>query len=108
MLLQRPLYNKSDYATLKRGMMEASDDNRDVPRDKRAAFVRLAERRTLAVLDKVRILSNLSNRHVYEFYEEDVAEIFDAIQRELDLARTKFAATQRRRPEFSLSRKPGS
>jgi hypothetical protein len=102
------LYNKDDYADFEGLMTEVTDENREIPRDKRAAFVRLAERRTLAVLDKIRILSNLSNRHVYDFYEEDVAEIFDAIQRELDLARTKFAATQRRRPEFSLSRKPGS
>jgi hypothetical protein len=89
-------------------MMAEPEDHTPVARDKRAAFVRLAERRTLAVLEKIRILSNLSNHHLYEFYEDDVSEIFDAIQHELDTARTKFTTTRRRRPEFSLSRKPSA
>ena len=93
--------NTGVYAIM--SVMEAQGSSRD--QEKRAAFVRLAEKRTLAVLERVRILSNLSNHHVYEFYEEDVTEIFDAIQRELDVAQTKFVARHRRRPEFRLSKK---
>jgi hypothetical protein len=70
--------------------------------DKRSAFVRLAEKRTLAVMDKVRILSNLSNRNLYEYDDDDVNEIFGAIEEEIRLARNKFATSQRRRPRFKL------
>jgi len=65
--------------------------------------VRLAEKRTNAVLDRIRILGNLSNKSVYAFSEEDVEEIFSAIATELERARSRFASTQRGRPEFRLS-----
>jgi hypothetical protein len=73
-------------------------------RDKRAAFVRLAEKRTTSVLQRIRVLSNLSNKHLYEYSEEDVAAIFEAIDEELRLARMKFAAGQRGRPAFRFPR----
>lgn len=69
---------------------------------KRASFVRLAEKRTMAVMEKLRILSNLANRNVYEYSEEDVRQIFQAIEEELRTARNRFETTQRRRPEFKL------
>lgn len=85
--------------------MEFDSSSQGAAGAKRANFVRLAERRTLAVLEKIRILSNLSNHHVYEFYEDDITEIFDAIEEEIGLARTKFNASRRRKPDFSLSRR---
>ncbi len=87
--------------------MDHEESPHPAARDKRANFVRLAEKRTVAVLHRIRILGNLSNKSVYEFTEADVDEIFDAIQRELDLARSKFIATHRRRPDFRLSRGNG-
>jgi hypothetical protein len=75
----------------------------DRPRDKRGAFIRLAERRTTAILSRIRILSNLANRSVYEYTEADIEQIFAAIERELDLARAKFTAGSRRRPDFRLT-----
>ena len=72
-------------------------------RDKRRAFIRLAEKRTNAVLERIRILGNLSNRNVYAYSEADVDEIFEAITNELELARSRFASTKRRKPEFRLS-----
>jgi len=57
---------------------------------KRDAFLRLAERRTRAVLNRIRILSNCSNPYAYEYTDEDVRKIFDAMEEELRMARAKF------------------
>lgn len=57
---------------------------------KRDAFVRLATRRTTAVIERIRVLSNCANPYAYEYTEEDVKKIFGAIERELRAARTKF------------------
>lgn len=63
---------------------------------KRDAFRRLAEKRTNAVLDKIRVLSNCANPYAYEYSEEDVKKIFGAIERELRLAKLKFENHQKR------------
>jgi hypothetical protein len=71
-----------------------------MPESKREAFRRLAERRTNAVLERVRVLGNLSNPYAYEFSEDDVRAIFSAIDQELRVAKLKFQ-NQRKR-EFKL------
>ena len=68
---------------------------------KRDAFLRLAEKRTQAVLERVRILSNCANPYAYEYNDEDVGKIFDAIESELDVAKGRFERYRRR--EFRLS-----
>ncbi len=70
---------------------------------KRDAFKRLAEKRTNAVLDRIRILGNCANPYAYEYSEDDIRVIFAAIDQELKLARAKFASIQRRR-QFRLGR----
>lgn len=60
-------------------------------------FRRLAERRTNAVLERLRILGNLSNRSAYAYSDEDVRKIFRAIERELRLTRAKFRSFDHRR-----------
>lgn len=67
---------------------------------KREAFRRLAERRTNAVLERVRVLGNLSNPYAYEYSDEDLKAIFGAIDNELRLTKLKFQ-NQRKR-EFKL------
>jgi hypothetical protein len=67
---------------------------------KREAFTRLAERRTNAVLDRIRILGNLSNPYAYEYTEEDARAIFLAIEQELKATKLKFQAGKRK--EFKL------
>jgi hypothetical protein len=76
--------------------------NGDRDTAKRANFIRLAEKRTNAVLEKVRILSNCANTNAYEYSDHDVTKIFSAIEDELKTARAKFATSKR--PEFRLSR----
>jgi hypothetical protein len=67
---------------------------------KREAFVRLASKRTDAVIDRVRVLSNCANPYAYEYTDEDVRKIFSAIEKELRAARAKFQAREQK--SFSL------
>ena len=55
-------------------------------------FRRVAEARTKAVLDKIRLLGNCSNRKLYGYSENDVEKIFNAITRQVREARSKFSA----------------
>ncbi len=57
---------------------------------KRAAFTRLAERRTNKLLDNMRLLGNLSNPHTYSYTDDDVRLMFSAIERELKATRSRF------------------
>ena len=63
---------------------------------KREAFTRLASKRTVSVIERIRVLSNCSNPYAYEFTEEDVKKIFGAIDKELKLARAKFQQNENR------------
>lgn len=71
-----------------------------MPETKREAFLRLATKRTNTVLEKIRILSNCANPYAYEYTNEDVRRMFNAIEQELKLAKAKF--TSHRQREFKL------
>jgi hypothetical protein len=62
-------------------------NNNETPEER---FKRLATSRTNAVLDKLRILGNLSNRQLYSYSEEDIERIFSAINKEVRVIRNKF------------------
>jgi len=70
---------------------------------KQGAYRRLAEKRTNAILDKVRILANLANPYAYEWDGDDVRRVFDAIEEEVRLAKGKFIQAQRSRRQFKLT-----
>jgi hypothetical protein len=70
---------------------------------KHEAFRRLAAERTNAVLEKVRILANCANPYAYEWTDDDVRLIFDAIAREVQDAQTRFELNRRSRGIFSLN-----
>jgi uncharacterized FlaG/YvyC family protein len=55
-----------------------------------ARFKRIATLRTNAVLDKLRVLGNLSNRQVYSYSEEDIDKIFSSINKKVKEVRAKF------------------
>jgi len=63
-------------------------------------FKRLATARTKAVLDKLRLLGNLSNRANYDYSEEEARKIFRAIDEQLRIVKTKFQGKLKR--EFKL------
>ena len=63
-------------------------------------FKRLATQRTNAVLDKLRLLGNLSNKSSYEYSEEDLRKIFSAIDIQLRTIKTRFSGAKKN--EFKL------
>lgn len=67
---------------------------------KREAFKRLAEKRTNAILEKIRIVGNLANRSAYDYSDDDVRKIFSTIEEEVRVVKARFRATERR--EFRL------
>lgn len=63
-------------------------------------FKRLATQRTNAVLEKFRLLGNLSTKANYEYSDEEVNKIFSAI--ESQLRSTKSLFTKGSKKEFRL------
>ena len=50
-------------------------------------FVRLAEARTNKIIDTLQLLGNCANTSVYEYDKAEVNEIFQAIEKELQLTK---------------------
>lgn len=67
---------------------------------KRERFVNVAEARTQAILDKIRILGNCSNRSLYEYSPEEIDKIFKAIQEQLNHTKQRFYRKERRKFEL--------
>lgn len=63
-------------------------------------FKRLAIQRTNVVLEKIRILGNLSNRANYNYTDDQVQKIFYTIDAQLKAAKSRF--TLKKKKEFSL------
>tara|TARA_R110002126_G_scaffold213048_2_gene359537 strand:+ start:372 stop:593 length:222 start_codon:yes stop_codon:yes gene_type:complete len=59
-------------------------------KDKRESFVRLAEGRVNRAVKDIRLIGNLSNRSAYSYTEDDIKKIFRVLQREIELARSRF------------------
>lgn len=68
--------------------------------DKHQRFVRVAERRTNELLEKIRILGNCSNKNTYAYTDEELSLIFAEVERALRTARGRFKPAKRSR--FSL------
>ena len=66
-----------------------TDKNKD-SRDKHEKFLEIAERRASAVIEGIRLLSNLSNKNNYYYEEEEVSKMFAAIQFELRKSKSFF------------------
>ena len=59
-------------------------------RDKRQKFVDLAEARVNKALKDMQLVGNLSNRSAYDYTESDIRKIFQALQKGLDGAKSRF------------------
>lgn len=57
---------------------------------KRQKFVRLAENRTNKILDMIQLLGNLSSPGTYEYSQQDVEKIFNAIDNASKEAKKRF------------------
>ena len=66
-------------------------------------FIRLAEQRVNVILDKMRLLGQLSNRSNYEYTDAQVESIFKAIQKDLNTVKNKFKEGPNGRRRFSLN-----
>ncbi|OGD83585.1 hypothetical protein A2572_04780 [Candidatus Collierbacteria bacterium RIFOXYD1_FULL_40_9] len=69
--------------------------------DKKIRFKRLATYRTNEVLKRLKVLGNCSNRSAYEYNEEDISKIFNAIEKSVRETKAKFHYP-RSRTDFSL------
>ena len=67
---------------------------------RREKFKRLANLRTNAVLEKLRLLGNLSTKSNYEYAEEEVNKIFSAIETQLRTIKALFSGKKKK--EFKL------
>ena len=69
---------------------------------KEQKFVRIAEGRVDAITERIRLLSQLSNRRNYSYTEEQIAKIFRAINRELRSAKEQFTGDSSTKNKFKL------
>ena len=58
--------------------------------NKKENFKKIAENRTNKIIDMISLLGNLSNSSYYEYTDEQIDSIFNAIQDELNKQREKF------------------
>ena len=58
---------------------------------KREKFIRLAEPRTNKIIDMLQLLGNCSNSSAYDYTQQDVDKIFNAIESEVREAKKKFS-----------------
>lgn len=77
--------------------MEKITPSSEHPRDR---FKRLATQRTNAVLKRLKVLGNCSNRNIYEYEEQDIEKIFTEIERKVKEVKAKFHFPKSR--EFKL------
>lgn len=70
-------------------------------KEKEERFLRLAENRTNKIIDMIRLLGNCANKNNYQYTDDQVDKIFKAIEKELDIAKKKYAINQKN-GKFSL------
>lgn len=75
------------------------ENKRETPNEK---FKRIATARTQKIIDMIELLGNCSNTYVYEYSEEEVKKIFDAIDAELKIAKEKYKGNGRSKEKFTL------
>ena len=72
---------------------------------KRERFVKIAENRTNKIIDMLRLLANCSNKSNYEYDDEDVKQIFSAIEKELKVTKNAFLGIESKEERFALKGK---
>lgn len=72
---------------------------------KRDRFVRIVENRTNKILDMLRLLANCANKSNYEYDEEDIKQIFAAIEKEVKATKNAFLGIDTKEERFTLKDK---
>ena len=70
--------------------------------NKRERFVRLAEARTNKILEMMRLLGNCSSKSNYEYTDDDVRQIFTALEKELKNTKNRFMGIETKEERFTL------
>lgn len=71
--------------------------------NKKANFKRIAENRVNKIIDMIGLLGNLSNSSFYEYTDEQIESIFNAIEAELEKQKQKFVKKKDgKRKKFEL------
>jgi len=69
---------------------------------KRERFKRIAEARVNKILDMMRLLGNCASPSNYEYTDEDIKKIFNALERELKNTKNKFLGVESKEERFTL------
>lgn len=69
---------------------------------KRERFKRLASRRTNNVLKALKVLGNCANTSAYEYTNNEVDTIFNAVDKQLRAVKNKFQTVRDEKTEFKL------
>lgn len=69
---------------------------------KRDRFIRVAEARTNKILDLMKLLGNCAAPNNYEYTKDDIKKIFDALEKELKLTKSKFLGFNEKEVKFTL------
>ncbi|WP_317298275.1 hypothetical protein [Collinsella tanakaei] len=69
---------------------------------KRERFVRIAVARTNRIIDNMRLLGNCSSKSNYEYTDEDVKKIFNALEKELKQTKNRFLGVDSKEERFTL------
>ena len=69
---------------------------------KRERFVRLAEARTNKLLEMMKLLGNCSSKTNYEYTEDDVKQIFSALEKELKNTKNRCLGIDEKSEKFTL------
>lgn len=69
---------------------------------KRERFIRLAEARTNKILEMMRLLGNCSSKANYEYSDDDIKQIFSALEKELKNTKNRFLGIDAKEERFTL------
>lgn len=69
---------------------------------KRERFVRIAVARTNRIIDNMRLLGNCSSKSNYEYTDEDIKKIFNALEKELKQTKNRFLGVDSKEERFTL------
>ena len=66
-------------------------------------FRRLGVKRFSRAAERIRMISNLSNRSIYDYTEEQVEEILSRLRGEVDMVQNSFDAAGKKKPDIELA-----
>jgi hypothetical protein len=73
-----------------------------IDKEKADRFHRVAERRTNNAIEEIRKLGNCGNKQNYLYTEDEVRKVFEAIEKEIESAKSKFPYFKEKSRKFSL------